>query len=171
MSLLSPLPRRFAAALLVTASFAAAGPASAQRIGDGEGGRLGLTFGGISTIGFSVEYFDGHRSLDLTVGTWSFRDVSASVVVKQYFGSSDLMPFVGGGLWLVGASPSGERTGFAAVLQAPIGLDWRATGRHYLGFNLNVNRALWVRRTDPEDDLPLNRRLVPLPGFYYRWSN
>jgi hypothetical protein len=171
MNLSQPLPRRLAAALLVTASLAAAGPAAAQRIGSGEGVRLGLTFGGISTIGFSVEYFDERRSLDLTVGTWSFRDVSASLVVKQYFGSSHLMPFVGGGLWLVGARPSGEQTGFAAVLHAPVGLDWRATGRHYLGFNLNVNRALWVRRTDPEDDLPLNRRLVPLPGLYYRWSH
>ena len=34
----------------------------------------------------------------------------------------------------------------------------------------NVNRALAVRRTDPADDLPLNGRLIPLPGVYYRWK-
>jgi hypothetical protein len=28
---------------------------------------------------------------------------------------------------------------------------------------------VWVRRTDPEDDTPLNRRLVPIPGISYRW--
>jgi hypothetical protein len=56
------------------------------------------------------------------------------------------------------------------VLHAPVGLDWQAFDGHFLGAAMNVNRALWVRRTDPADDLPLNRRLVPLPGVYYRWG-
>jgi len=43
-------------------------------------------------------------------------------------------------------------------------------GGHSLGLTMNVNRALAVRRTDPGDQLPLNRRLVPLPGVYYRWT-
>jgi hypothetical protein len=79
---------------------------------------------------------------------------------------------VGGGLWLVGAAPvqEEEQFGLAVVLRAPVGVDWRAVGEHYVGASINVNRALWARRTDPEDDLPLNRRLVPLPGVYYRWS-
>lgn len=133
---------------------------------------MGFTFGGISTVGFVVEYFDGNRSLELTVGTWSFRDLSASLVGKEYFGTGALRPFLGAGLWLVGAAPvrEGEQFGLAAVLRAPIGVDWRAGGDHYTGLSMNVNRALWVRRTDPEDDLPVNRRLVPLPGVYYRWS-
>lgn len=148
----------------------AAAPLGAQGTGTGSRVRVGVTFGGISTVGLSIEYIDEYRSLDLTVGTWSFRDVSASVVVRQYFGAGDLLPFVGAGLWLVGARPSGERTGMAAVLHAPIGVDWQAFDNHYLGLAMNVNRALWVRRTDPEDDLPINRRLVPLPGVYYRWG-
>jgi len=41
---------------------------------------------------------------------------------------------------------------------------------HNLGAAMNINRALWVRRTDPDDDTPLNRRVVPLPGVYYRWK-
>lgn len=144
---------------------------SAAQRGD-DGVRFGVTFGGISTVGFVVEYFDGTRSVELTVGTWSFRDLSASVVGKEYFGVGALRPFVGIGLWLVGAPPprSGERLGLAAVLHAPVGVDWRAAGGHYAGAALNVNRALWVRRTDPEDDLPLNQRFVPLPGLYYRWG-
>jgi len=146
------------------------GPAAAQGTGTGSSVRVGITFGGISTVGLSVEYVNEHRSVDLTFGTWSFRDLSSAVVVRQYFGAGDLLPFVGIGLWLVGAHPSGERTGFAAVLHAPIGLDWQALEDHYLGALMNVNRALWVRRTDPEDDVPLNRRLVPLPGVYYRWG-
>ena len=144
-------------------------PLAAQGTGTGSGVRVGFSFGGISTVGFTVEYYEDQRSLDLTFGTWSFRDLSVSAAVKQYFGAGDLHPFVGGGLWLVAAHPSGERTGFAAVLHAPVGLDWRVSGNHFLGAAVNVNRALGVRRTDPEDDMPLNRRLVPLPGLYYRW--
>jgi hypothetical protein len=144
-------------------------PLAAQSPGTGSGVRVGITVGGISTVGLSLEYLENQTSIDLTVGTWSFRDLSVSATVKQYFGAGDLHPFVGGGLWLVAAHPSGERTGLAAVLQAPIGLDWRVSGSHFLGGVLNVNRALGVRRTDPEDEMPLNKRLVPLPGLYYRW--
>ena len=143
---------------------------SAQGTGTGDGVRVGVTFGGISTVGISVEYFHDQHSVDLSVGTWSFRDLSAAFTLREYFGASYLHPFVGGGLWVVLARPPSERTGAAVVLQAPVGLDWRVEDRHYIGGVVNVNRALWVRRTDPEDDLPLNRRLVPLPGVYYRWS-
>lgn len=165
------LSRLLARAVFVTAFLAcAAPPLLAQGTGTGSRVRVGLTFGGISTAGLSIEYVDEHRSIDLTFGTWSFRDLSAAVVVRQYFGAGDLLPFVGAGLWVVGARPAGERTGFAAVLHAPVGLDWQAIDDHFLGLAMNVNRALWVRRTDPEDDLPLNNRLVPLPGVYYRWG-
>jgi hypothetical protein len=143
---------------------------AAQEIGYGEGVRFGITAGGISTIGFAVEFFENHHSLDITVGTWSFRDLSVSVVGKEYFGAGALHPYVGGGLWIVAAAPRDERPGFAAVLRAPVGVDWRVAGRHSLGLAINVNRALGVRRTDPEDNLPLNKRLVPLPGVYYRWT-
>jgi hypothetical protein len=165
-----PTPRRCAAALLLFALLLGVRPALAQGSGAGDGVRFGVTFGGISTVGFTAEYYDDHRSLDLTFGTWSFRDLSASVALKHYFGAGDLLPFVGGGVWIVVARPPGERTGFAGILHAPVGIDWRATGQHHLGLSLNVNRALWVRRIDPDDDLPLNRRVVPLPGVYYRWT-
>jgi len=166
--------QRSLAALVLTASLlvhAGAGAGvTAQAPGAGDGLRFGLTFGGVSTAGVVVEYFDGTRGYDLTVGTWSFHDLSVSATVKEYFGASALRPFVGAGLWVVLASPPGARTGIALVLRAPVGVDWRAGGDHYLGAALNVDRALWVRRTDPADDVPLNRRLVPLPEIYYRWS-
>ena len=94
------------------------------------------------------------------------------MVGKEYFGTGALRPFLGAGLWLVGAAPPepGHQFGLAAVLHAPVGVDWRVVSDHYTGAAINVNQALWARRTDPEDDLPLNRRLVPLPGVYYRWS-
>lgn len=156
----------------LVAAVASLAPLQAQAPGAGSGVRLGATFGGISTVGVVVEYFDDASSVELNVGTWSFKDLSASLTVKQYFGRSALRPFVGAGLWLVAADPpaDGERLGLATVLTFPIGADWRFAGRHYTGLTLNVNRALWVRRTDPDDDLPLNDRLVPLPGIYYRWS-
>lgn len=144
-------------------------PLSAQGTGSGSGVRVGVSLGGISTVGLTVEMVDEHRALEFTVGTWSFRDLSVSAVGKAYFGTGDLLPFAGAGVWLVVARPPGERTGLAAVLRAPVGVDWQAADGSYLGAALNVNRALAVRRTDPEDELPLNRRLVPLPEVYYRW--
>lgn len=167
-----PAVSRLLTAAAVAAVLLVPSAVSAQGSGADEGVRVGVTFGGISTVGFVVEYFDGARSLELGVGTWSFRDLSASLVVKEYFGTGALRPFLGAGLWLVGAAPvrEGEQIGLAAILHAPIGVDWRAVSDHYVGGSLDINRALWVRRTDPEDDFPLNRRLVPLPGVYYRWG-
>jgi len=157
--------------LLVTLTvvlLACAGDGAAQTIGSGSGMRFGVSFGGISTVGLTAEFFDDHHAVDLTVGTWSFRDISLSVVGKQYFGGGSAHPFVGLGFWMVAAAPKDERMGFAAVLRAPVGVDWQVQGSHALGAALNVNRGLFVRRTDPEDDLPLNKRLVPLPEVYYR---
>lgn len=147
-----------------------AGPARGQGPDVGDGVRLGISFGGISTFGFTVEYFDDARSVELGVGTWSFRDLSVSGVAKQYFGAGAAQPFVGLGLWLVAAGPreEGERAGLALALRAPIGVDWGFADDHAVGAVLNVNRGLAVRRSDPDDDLPMNDRLVPLPGIYYR---
>ena len=162
--------RAVAALVAALALLLAPAPSSAQSTDD-DGLRIGVSVGGISTVGLVFEYFNGNRSLDITVGTWSFRDLSLSAVVKEYFGASAARPFVGVGLWIVAAKPSNERLGMAIVLRAPVGVDWNVTGKHFLGASLNVNRGLWVRRTDPEDDLPLNRRLVPLPGVYYRFES
>ncbi len=108
--------------------------------------------------------------MELAIGTWSFRDLSISTVYKEYFGGRALRPFVGAGLWAVTASPPGERRGYALVLRAPLGVDWSFVDDHAVGAVLNLNRGLWVRRTDPEDLLPLNRRVVPLPELYYRFT-
>ncbi|MCK5652162.1 MAG: hypothetical protein KAJ42_12320 [Gemmatimonadetes bacterium] len=141
---------------------------AATSVGEGpEGLRLGLTLGGISFVGFAVEYVWGDRSLDLTFGTWSFRDLSVSVVAKQYLGPGPTRPFVGLGLWAVGTRTN--RTGAALVLHAPIGVDWESSDQHHLGMAMNINRALLVRRSDPTDQRGTNNRLIPLPGFYYRW--
>ena len=134
--------------------------------------RLGISFGGISFIGLIVEYRWGDRAIDLTVGTWSFRDISISVVGKQYFGPGDFRPFSGLGLWAVIAPQHGpgERGGLSLVARAPVGVDWRLDADNHLGAAISLNRALWIRRTDPSDDTPPTDRLIPLPGFYYRWK-
>lgn len=146
--------------------------AEAQSPGAGDGVRFGVSFGGISTVALNVELFRDSRSLDLALGTWSFRDVSVSAVAKQYFGASSARPVVGAGFWMVTSWAGDERPGFALVLRAPVGVDWAVDGsRHSAGLVLNVNRGLWVRRSDPDDDLPMNRRLVPLPEVYYRFRH
>lgn len=119
-------------------------------------------------MGLTFEYRWEGRSVDLTVGTWALQDVSVSVVGKQYLGPGSLRPFFGIGLWGVAAFPE-EGTGSVLVLRAPVGVDWRAVDENYLGAAMNINRGIWVRRSDPDDQTPLNRRPVPLPGFYYRW--
>jgi hypothetical protein len=147
-------------------------PSSAlAQTGEEDGMRFGVVFGGVSTFGVTLEFFDGNRSLDLTLGTWSFRDVSIAAVAKRYFGDKALKPFVAAGLWVVAAKPSDERLGMSVVVQAPVGIDVGIRDDHHLGAVINLNRALWVRRTDPADDYPLNKRIVPLPGIYYRFEN
>lgn len=145
-------------------------PSAAQGTDAGDGWRVGITVGGISTVGLTFELYRDSRSLDLTVGTFAFRDVGVSAVVKQYIGGRAARPFVGAGLWTVVAWPDEERTGVALVARVPVGLDWNFTGRHAIGGALTINRALAIRRPDPTDDRPLNERLVPLPGMYYRWN-
>lgn len=127
-----------------------------------------MSFGGISKIGVMLELYDDTHALEVALGTWSFREVALSTVYKEYFFGSDARPFVGGGLWVVASFPPEERTGLALVLRAPIGLEWTFVDDHSLGASLNLNRALAARRTDPDDDVPLVGRLVPLPEAYYR---
>ena len=99
--------------------------------------------------------------------TFSFHDVSVSVVGKQYFGTSGLRPVVGVGLWyLTGRSPEG--TGAALVARFPIGGGWRLAGGHNLTLEMNVARGLWVRRHEPSDDSPISSHFIPLLGMAYR---
>lgn len=162
--------RATALAILLLAGVAAA-PLDAQGSDAGDGFRIGLSFGGISTVGVTVELFRDTHAIEAGLGTWSFRDLSVSAVFKEYIGGRALRPFVGAGLWMVAAAPllENERTGFALVARAPVGVDWAFVDDHAVGAALNLNFGLAVRRSDPEDDLPMNRRLVPLPEMDYRF--
>jgi hypothetical protein len=160
----------FSAAMLACV----ATPLVAQGSEVGDGLRVGISLGGISAIGVTVELFRDTHAVDFGVGTWSFRDLSISVVYKEYIGGRALRPFVGAGLWMVAAAPSleGERTGLALVLRAPLGVEWGFVDSHSVGAALNLNRGLGVRRSDPQDDGPtmhLARAYVPLPEVYYRF--
>ena len=147
-----------------------ASPLSAQAAAEDMKIRIGVTAGGIGSIGASVEFLWGNRSIDVNLGTFSFSEVSLAVTAKQYFGRGDMRPFVGVGLWgIIGSTgEEGEQTGKTLILRVPVGGDWNFTGRHHLGGSLAVNEGLWVDRADPEDHRPVSRRPVPLPGFYYR---
>jgi hypothetical protein len=136
---------------------------------DEDGWRFGVLFGGTSTVAVVVERMEGRRGLELAVGTWSFRNVSVSGVAKAYLGPSAFRPALGAGLWtVVGLTPAeGERGGAAVIARFPIGFDWRLAPGHFLGLDVSVNRALWIRRAD-FSDLPPSPRLVPVPGLSYR---
>ena len=164
--------RTVACTLALLLTIAATRSLSAQGSNAGDGWRIGLSFGGISTLGVTFEIYRDSRSLDLTLGSWTFRDVSLSAVVRQYVGGSRVRPFVGAGLWTaiaLAGGPPDERTGLGLVARVPVGLDWNLTGGHNLGAALNLSRALAVRRPDPQDDKPLVHRIVPLPSLEYRW--
>ncbi len=149
-----------------------ASPLAAQTPANDMELRIGVTALGIGSIGTSVEFLWGSRSIDVNLATFTFSEVSLAVTGKQYFGSSDLRPFLGVGLWgiLGSTGQEGEQTGKVLILRLPVGGDWNFTGNHYLGVSLAVNEGLWIDRADPEDDTPINRRPVPLPGFYYRFE-
>ena len=156
--------RRFLFALVTL--LLAVPPAEAQRR---ETARLGVSVGGISTVGLIIEYLDGQGSLELNIGTWSFRDLSVSVVRRHYFGVASTRPSMGLGLWGVLAFPADGRPSASLVVRAPIGVEWNTDDSHALTFDISVNQGIWIRRSDPEDDTPMNRRLIPLPGAAYRW--
>jgi len=134
--------------------------------------RIGVSFGGISFMGFMMEYRWGSRSVEMNIGTWSFRDLSLSLIGKQYFGPGDFRPFAGAGLWAVIAPPREpeHQTAVALLFRAPVGVEWNVDADHHLGAHISLNRALTVRRRDPQDEFPPSDRLVPLPGFYYVWK-
>ena len=136
---------------------------------DEDAWRFGLSAGGTSTLALVFERMEGRKGLELTVGTWSFRNLSVSGVLKAYLGPSAFRPALGAGLWtVVGLRPQeGERGGVAVLARFPIGFDWRFLDDHYLDLDISVNRALWVRRAD-FSDLPPSPRLVPIPGLSYR---
>ena len=143
---------------------------SAPLAGQEDGVRVGLAIGSTSLLAAVVEVMDGRKSLELTVGTWSFRDLNVSVVGKTYLGASYLRPVLGGGLWAMLARPDdASRRGVALLARFPVGFDWRAVGDQFLDMELSVTRGLYVRRPDPESPAPINPRLVPLPGVSWRW--
>ena len=149
-----------------------ASPLAAQAPADDMQLRIGVTAAGIGSIGASVEFLWGSRSIDMNLATFSFSEVSLAVTGKQYFGRGDMRPFVGVGLWGIAGSTGqdGEQTGKALILRVPVGGDWNFTGSQNLGGSLAVNEGLWIDRADPEDDTPVSRRPVPLPGFFYRFE-
>ena len=145
---------------------------AAQSTADDMRVRIGVTAGGIGSFGASVEFLWGSRSVDVNLSTFTFNEVSLAVTAKQYFGAGDLRPFLGVGLWGIAGSTGeeGDQTGKALILRVPVGADWNFTNRHHLGASGAVNVGLWIDRADPEDDTPVIRRPVPLPGFYYRYE-
>lgn len=130
--------------------------------------RYGVSLGGASTVALVIERRWEHQGLELQIGTWAFRDLSVSVTGKQYVGSNDVQPFVGLGVWgLVAFAEEGR--GYGLIGRIPVGLDWTFTGAHSAALTIYLNRALWLRRPDPEDQRPPRTILIPLPEFSYRW--
>ncbi|MDH5758526.1 MAG: hypothetical protein OEZ65_02970 [Gemmatimonadota bacterium] len=165
--------RALVPALVVGMTILSAGTAvQAQTATTESGVRFGVTFGGISTWGVNVEFFEGQYGLDVNLGTWTFRDLGIAVSGRRYLGDHVIRPYAGSGLWFALGAPvdESERVGMALVLQFPVGVEWDITDTHALGLNVNVNRGLLVRRSDPEDDLPMAGGIVPFPGFYYRYT-
>lgn len=162
----APTPTRAHRPLLAAATFLTAltiaetGAASAQY-------RFGVSLGGASTVALLVEHRWAHQGLELQVGTWQFRDLSLSVTARQYVGSYRVEPFVGLGLWGIVARAE-EGTGYGLIARIPTGLNWDIGSRHAVSMNIYLNRALALRRPDPEDRRPPRTTLIPLPEFSYR---
>jgi hypothetical protein len=160
-------------------AIAPAGPLIAQDSGTipepsglrGDRIRVGVSLGGTGFLGLITEYQRRDWSAELIVGTLSFREVSVVLTGKHYLSTGNLRPAVGFGVWSLTAWTEDGR-GSAFLLRAPVAADWRFSDGHALGVEVGLNRALAVRRLDPEDDTPPSRAIVPFPGFYYRhgWS-
>lgn len=131
--------------------------------------RFGIAFGGAGMVGVLAEYRWEHRGLELQAGTWRFRDLSLSLTGKQYVGSYAVAPYAGVGLWgIVAGAEAG--TGYGLIARFPVGLEWSFVSRHAVGAAVYLNRALAVKRPDPEDLRPPRGALIPLPELSYRWQ-
>lgn len=167
---LRPLRAVAAVLSLVVAATATAPPLAAQE----DGVRMGVTLGGSGLVAVGLELLGMHRTLELTVGTFSFGELGVSLTAKEHFGASALRPSLGAGLWLMVApadreDPAAERSGLIVLARVPLGFDWRMTDHQYLTFDINATRALWIRRPDPTDERPTSGTLVPIPALGYRW--
>ncbi len=132
--------------------------------------RIGVSVGGASSVALILEQRWEHQGIELQVGTWGFHDLSVSITGKQYAGSSAVEPFVGFGLWgLIAFSEEGR--GYGIIARAPVGFDWNVSGDHTASLAIYLNRALALKRPDPEDKRPPRASIVPLPEFSYRWRN
>jgi hypothetical protein len=129
--------------------------------------RIGVTLGGTGFLGLVTEYQRGDWSGEITLGTLSFREISVVLTGKHYLSTGNLRPVVGLGVWSLTAWTD-DGSGSAFLLRVPIAADWRFSGGHAFGVEVGLNRALAVRRLDPEDETPPSRSIVPFPGFYYR---
>lgn len=154
--------RSVALALAVIGALLAARPCAAQdRV------RVGVVFGGLGFIGAVAEGIWEDRSAELVVSTFTFHDVSVSVAGKQFFGASWLKPALGAGVAWMGARGE-DGFGSAVIARFPLGGDWKITPGHYLTWEVNVTRALFVRRPDPTDTSPPTQRIIPFPSLSYR---
>ena len=152
-----------ATALVAAATATVTGTASAQY-------RFGISLGGASTVALVVEHRWAHQGLEIQAGTWQFRDLSLSVTARQYVGSYKVEPFVGVGLWGMVARAE-EGTGYGLIARIPTGLNWDIGSRHAVSMNIYLNRAIALKRPDPEDHRPPRTTLIPLPEFSYRFQS
>ena len=132
--------------------------------------RLGISFGGASSAALVAEYRWAHQGIEVQLGTWGFRDTSLSLTVKQYVGSYAVEPYVGVGVWGMTARAETGR-GFGLIGRFPLGFEWSFAPKHSVSAALYMNRALALRRPDPNDQRPPRARFIPLPEFGYRWGS
>ena len=131
--------------------------------------RVGLTLGGTGFLGLTTEFQHNDFSVELTLGTISFREVAVALTGKRYFSQDQVRPAVGLGLWSLSAWTE-DGSGSVLILRMPFAADWNWAGGHATGVEVALNRALAVNRLDPDDDTPPSSNIVPFPGFYYRFG-
>ena len=160
-------------ASLVVIALTSSAPLASQQNLPGTPGenrvRVGISLGGTGFLGVLAEYQHGDWSVELTVGTISFRELSVAVAGKRYFADGSIRPVLGAGFWSLTAWTE-EGSGSVFIFRVPVALDWEVNGGHGIGVEVGLNRALAVDRIDPEDDTPVQSRLVPFPGIYYRYG-
>lgn len=162
------LPHRLSLRVCLVMFFVLALPQNARAQDDGRF-YVGIGLGGISTVSLIMEQEWEWGSVELMLGSITFRDLSISLVHKQRPGGGPLRGVVGVGLWGILAFPPDTRPGFALAARVPVGLTWDPLPDQRFTAEVALNRALFILRPDPSDEMPPNRRIVPLPGMSYRW--
>lgn len=156
-------------AIVVSAAILLAAPSrAAAQPGDPDLVRVGVSIGGTHLVAVDVELHYDRNSVNLSLGTWLFEDLTVTLTARRYLRESTPSPYIGAGFWAVGELSAGVP--FATFFHAPAGIDWRVVGPQHIGAAGDLSLRLGSGALGEAETPVVERRLLFLPSVYLKWG-